>query len=54
MATPSWDTEKVATVALFFIIINADTAKKQKGKCMARLRSLFEKELSSTPVNTLL
>jgi RNA polymerase sigma factor (sigma-70 family) len=33
---------------------NADTAKNQKCKCMARLRSLFEKELSSTAVNTLL
>ena len=33
---------------------NADTAKNQKCKCMARLRLLFEKELSSTPVNTLL
>jgi RNA polymerase sigma factor (sigma-70 family) len=33
---------------------NADTAKNQKCKCMARLRVLFEKELSSTPVNTLL
>lgn len=33
---------------------NADTAKNQKCKCMARLRSLFEKELSSASVNTLL
>lgn len=33
---------------------NADTAKNQKCKCMARLRSLFEKELSSTSVNTFL
>lgn len=33
---------------------NADTAKNQKCKCMARLRSLFEKELRTTPVNTLL
>lgn len=32
---------------------NADTAKNQKCKCMARLRSLFEKELSTIPVNTL-
>lgn len=32
---------------------NADTAKNQKCKCMARLRSLFEKELSATTVNTL-
>ena len=33
---------------------NADTAKNQKCKCMARLRLLFEKELSSTPINTIL
>ena len=32
---------------------NADTAKNQKCKCMARLRSLFEKELNATPVNTI-
>ena len=32
---------------------NADTAKNQKCKCMARLRSLFEKEMSTTTVNTL-
>lgn len=32
---------------------NADTAKNQKCKCMARLRSLSEKELSTTPVNTI-
>jgi RNA polymerase sigma-70 factor (ECF subfamily) len=32
---------------------NSDTAKNQKCKCMARLRSLFEKELSATTVNTL-
>lgn len=31
---------------------NADTAKNQKCKCMARLRSLFEKELSTTTINT--
>lgn len=31
---------------------NADTAKNQKCKCMARLRSLFEKELSTATVNT--
>jgi RNA polymerase sigma-70 factor (ECF subfamily) len=29
---------------------NADTAKNQKCKCMARLRLLFEKELSATPI----
>jgi RNA polymerase sigma factor (sigma-70 family) len=32
---------------------NADTAKNQKYKCMARLRSLFEKEMNTTIVNTL-
>jgi RNA polymerase sigma factor (sigma-70 family) len=31
---------------------NADTAKNQKCKCMARLRALFEKELSTTTINT--
>ncbi len=33
---------------------NADTAKNQKCKCMARLRTLFEKEISSTAINSLL
>lgn len=32
---------------------NADTAKNQKCKCMARLRSLFEQEMSTTIVNTI-
>lgn len=32
---------------------NADTAKNQKCKCMARLRALFEKELSTIPLNTI-
>ena len=31
---------------------NADTAKNQKCKCMARLRTLFEKELNTTTINT--
>ena len=33
---------------------NSDTAKNQKCKCMARLRALFEKQVTSTPVNTVI
>lgn len=32
---------------------NADTAKNQKCKCMAKLRSLFEKEMNTTIANTI-
>lgn len=47
-----YERKNMEEISLAMNYKNADTAKNQKCKCMARLRSLFEKEMNTTTVNT--
>lgn len=47
-----YEKKSMEEISMLLSYKNADTAKNQKCKCMARLRLLFEKELGAVPVNT--
>lgn len=46
-----YEKKSMAEISAVMDYKNADTAKNQKCKCMARLRELFQKQLSSTPIS---